>query len=359
MAFSDWLIYAGAAWLLGKSISNAAEERERIEQKNREYEEEYKRTQAEYTRRSAVNNQRKNTPCLFTDGISYEEFSELAYKIGRKLNRVKTVSVTGPIIDCTVESQSGYSTWEFTLDFNDWGHITGTRWTWTENDDSSAPLKFGGMMTTAIHQLYEERNVHLEDYSDAVDVNNTLETPHGLSFHKKAGIFKKIFSKEKTLICRHSAQSLRGEHIYPVVSFLRDNGFRFVSSTPIKDVGRGSSHFQFEVEQVTIDGNASFHAGDVFKERSKVSITYHEKQEITIPFDEGHFKKRNFVEVGDELQALGFSEIYELPIRDLTTGWLKKDGSVEKITIADNDSFKKNTAYKFDTPINIHYHTFK
>lgn len=46
-------------------------------------------------------------------------------------------------------------------------------------------------------------------------------------------------------------------------------------------------------------------------------------------------------------------------LRDLVTGWVKKDGTVEKVTIGEIYPFKKNSVFEYDTKIVIEYHTFK
>lgn len=365
MGLSDWLMIGGTAWLLKKIINNAAEEHEHQEAENCYIEEDYSNIEEDYSnieeessRKYAINSIRENTPCFFRDGISCQEFCDMANRIGKKINRIKEVYVNGATVFCTVESQTGYSDWEFNVDFNNWGHITGTRWTWSENTDSNIPEHFGSMMTSAIHQLLSDRGVHLRDYSDVVDENPTLGTKEGLEFRKKVGFIKKIFSKKRTVISQFDSTSLTGEHLYPVISFLRNNGFCNVKSIPIKDVGRDSESFLFEVEQIFINGCSFFEEGDAFNENSVVIITYHEKQEIVMPFDGKHFIRRNYVNVCDELQALGFSRIYEQGIRDLITGWVKKDGSVERVTVSGKE-LHKGATYVYDDELIIYYHTFK
>ena len=49
------------------------------------------------------------------------------------------VSISGPIVKGTVESQSGLSKWNFTVDFNNYGRISGKYWVKSENKDSSIP----------------------------------------------------------------------------------------------------------------------------------------------------------------------------------------------------------------------------
>ena len=65
------------------------------------------------------------------------------------------------------------------------------------------------------------------------------------------------------------------------------------------------------------------------------------------------------LKVGDELESMGFSNIYERKINDLVTGWIKKNGSVEEVLVEINDKevpINKNQLYEFDTKIIILYH---
>lgn len=113
------------------------------------------------------------------------------------------------------------------------------------------------------------------------------------------------------------------------------------------------------MEQVVIGGSSYFRKGDLLPYDAEIVITYHEKKVITIPFSERSLHKMNYIEAEDRLQELGFTEIYEKPIRDLVTGWVKKDGAVEKITIGEDYPFKKNSVFPYDVEITIEYHTFK
>lgn len=375
MKVLDWLMLGGVAWFLKKRMNKMASEREQQEKEHRRREEEYIKMQEEKSReeealrkeenlrkkedsrKDAVNDKRKNTPCLFADGISSEEFCDMATQIGKRLKRIKQVSVKGATVSCIVESQSGYSHWNFCVDFNDWGHITGVWRIWSENNDSNIPNHFGYMMASAIHQLLLKRNISLKTYSNIVDKNLTLETKAGLEFHKKAGLLEKLFSREKSIISQYDSIALVGEHLYPVVSFLKSNGFCNIKSIPAKDIGRDGKNFQFEVEQIVINGSSFFEEGDIFSENSEVIIIYHEKQEIVMPFSGCHFINRDYIDVENELWSLGFSEICEYAIRDLITGWLRRDGSVEKVTIAGKE-VQRNAVYKYDDKLAIYYHTY-
>lgn len=361
MDFSDWLAIGVVGLLIKKGLKNEAEEREQREEEYLQYEEKRQKCEAESARQDDIDAKRRNTLCKFKDGITYEDFSAIAHKAEKQMKRIKKVTISGVAIYCTVESQTGYSDWNFCVDFNDWGHITGTYWKNTENFDSNIPKHFGDMVSGDIHQMLRNRNIYLPGFSDYVNNNEDLGTASGLSYFQKAGFFQKLFSEEIQIATLFGSQNLVGEHIYLVVSILKDNGFKNVKSIPIKDVGENSNKYVFEVEQVVINGLSFFEAGDTFLESSEVIITYHMKQEIAIPYPMSFFRKKNYLAVGGQLKDMGFSNIYERKIKDLVTGWMTKDGSVERVLVnveGKEVNMNKNRPYEFDTEIVITYHTF-
>lgn len=165
------------------------------------------------------------------------------------------------------------SDWEFNVDFNDWGHITGTRWIWSENGDSTIPAHYGKLMASEIYLLFKKRNIRIESYSDAVDNNVDLEK-NGLVFRKKSS--ESLFSKDLEIYCQFESGKLKGEHLYPVISLIKRNGFVNVKSIPIKDIDDNSTKFRYEVEQVVINGTSFFEIGDAFWDSCEVYITYHD-----------------------------------------------------------------------------------
>ena len=65
-----------------------------------------------------------------------------------------------------------------------------------------------------------------------------------------------------------------------------------------------------------------------------------------------------YEEVAAAFETVGFSNIeYEI-IDDLITGWLTKDGEVERVTLDGNDDFDTNDLFDESTVLTISYHTF-
>lgn len=170
---------------------------------------------------------------------------------------------------------------------------------------------------------------------------------------------KAFLFKGKKIEIHYGSEELVGRNIEFVSRVLTEGAFTNIKSVSVKDIYTGSPYEVGQVEQIVIDGSGYFQEGDQIPYDADIVITYHEKREITIPFSERSLRKMNYVEVGDKLQELGFTEIYEHPIRDLVTGWVKQDGAVEKVTIGDVYPFKKNSEFTYDTKIVIEYHTFK
>ncbi len=83
---------------------------------------------------------RKNTPFCFPTEIPQETFSEIVFSAIKQLKKKKIdIEIDSSIIYGTVTSQSGLSSWNFTIDFNDYGSLTGRYWLKSENDDSLIP----------------------------------------------------------------------------------------------------------------------------------------------------------------------------------------------------------------------------
>ena len=123
MGFLDKLIAAGGVVALGVAARNALE-----------------------TRR------RRACPLHFDEGLSRFEFIELARAIAKRAPRVKYVVVSDMTVTLHVGSISGLSTWKAEVDFNDYGHLTGTYWLNAENTDSLVPEHFANAMKAQIRQ---------------------------------------------------------------------------------------------------------------------------------------------------------------------------------------------------------------
>ena len=170
---------------------------------------------------------------------------------------------------------------------------------------------------------------------------------------------KAFFFKFKKIQIGYDCTALLYEDIGAVYAALYNKAFSNIKKIPIKDIYIGSPYQEGEVKEVIVNGNALFGKEDMIPYDAEIIITYHEKREITLPFHARTLKKRNHGVVAELFRELGFTEIKEIPLKDLTTGWIAKNGSVTKVTIAGDDSFKRNSVHKYDVKVEIRYHSFK
>lgn len=316
---------------------------------------------SEYLRRDRVDDVREATPCLFKEGISYEEFENMVHSCIKKNGRIIRCSVKGPIVYCTVRSQSGNSTWNFSLDFNNWGHIEGTFWSDTDNKDSDIPNKFGREISSTIHSTLREKDILIPDFSEYIDNNELLDSPNELSYSINVNIFKRLFAQDKKAKMDFSSRSLIGEHIYAVVSYFKHKGFTDVECTPVEDIDAASDFYALQTAEIIIEGEEEFKRGALIDKSDYVEIKYHTNRKYKVPKLK-RLKKRHYQKIVDDLYDIGFNNIYTREINDLITGFITHDGTVEKVLVKINgveQLMEKNYLYDFNTKIIVCYHTFK
>jgi hypothetical protein len=170
---------------------------------------------------------------------------------------------------------------------------------------------------------------------------------------------KAFFLNGKKIPIGYDYNELLRRNIAEVYAALHNKAFNNIKIIPSKDIYASSPYKVGEVEQIMVGGIFYFESINKFKYDTEIVITYHEKREIKVPFSANALHKLNCDEVTLRLQDLGFKSVRKYPIKDLVTGWLIKDGSVERVSIAGNDNFKANTTYPYDAKIVIEFHTFK
>ena len=104
---------------------------------------------------------RKQTTCMFIDGVSFSEFETIAKVVAARFTRIKEVTVNNAEITCKVNSMTGYTEWFFSVDFNNWGHISDVYWTYTENTDSKLAQSYGAEVSSEIIKLLSSKFISL------------------------------------------------------------------------------------------------------------------------------------------------------------------------------------------------------
>lgn len=80
---------------------------------------------------------------------------------------------------------------------------------------------------------------------------------------------------------------------------------------------------------------------------------------IEVPFSsEDAVDDMLYTDAENELSDSGFTNIKTIPIEDLITGWLTKDGEIESISIDGDTDFISGRKYDPGVEVEIQYHTF-
>jgi hypothetical protein len=80
--------------------------------------------------------------------------------------------------------------------------------------------------------------------------------------------------------------------------------------------------------------------------------------EIRVPSSAKEIKGKNYQDVMTQLQTAGFTNIETDVMADLVTGWLTKDGEIERVSVNGNADFSSGSKFPVEAKIVITYHTF-
>lgn len=185
------------------------------------------------------------------------------------MTRIRQIEVDDARIKGLAESHTGRTTWWFTVDFNNWGHVTGTRWTWSQKADSKLAEKYGDCVAEEIKSLLKKRNVTIEDYSELIDADKDFGTIKGLNYIKKLSVNKKV----KITTDKDSVNFIH-EHVYSVIAHLKHRGFCNIKSIKISNC----TDFAGCVSSVSINGIKSFNKNDTFYTFDEVVIEYNKEK---------------------------------------------------------------------------------
>lgn len=83
------------------------------------------------------------------------------------------------------------------------------------------------------------------------------------------------------------------------------------------------------------------------------------ENEIAIPVSSSSYEGDNYKQVIQELENVGFSNIQTSEKPDLVTGWITKDGDVDRVSINGDYDFDEGDIFPKDATVVVTYHTFE
>jgi hypothetical protein len=120
---------------------------------------------------------RKNSPLSFDEGLTQEDFVNLATATAGRTPRVVGVTVVGMTVALRVQSNSGLSEWSATVDFNDYGHLSGRCWIKSENEDSAVPSHFASSLRAEIAERAPARERVEYPQAGPTDASDHAQAP--------------------------------------------------------------------------------------------------------------------------------------------------------------------------------------
>ncbi len=308
---------------------------------------------------------RMEIPCEFSDGITQTDFNSYVVESCKQITRLTSLKVKGPFIQGTVLAQSGLSEWDFLIDFNDYGRITGKYWITSENEDSNIPNHIADKVKDKIlcsGMEYRKTNPY-KDYKYS-EFKKTLKHllilfAIGFSIYLASWAYLSYDEHKNGIPIGISSENIIGKQYSEIVSELKHNGFNNIILTPEQDLDFSDIDLENHVSGIRVNGKENFDEEVKFLRNAKVEIKYHVLKEIPVTVSAKEAKKMNYKELEEKLRETGFSNISLIKDCDLITGWITKDGSVEELSMGGETRFETNTEFRPDIEIKITYHTFK
>ena len=155
-----------------KSRIRRKQEEEKWKEEIRAREEAIKREQEEEKRRKSIT-------CRFNKYIDEKTFNKIVYNLSKRYKRLSVASIENAIINVEYYSQSGITKYQASIDFNDYGQITGEYWLSNENSKSNLPNSFADNLSEYFIEIINRRkNAEFEKvFSDETNNSSIGYTP--------------------------------------------------------------------------------------------------------------------------------------------------------------------------------------
>lgn len=392
-AWEKLLGFGGAALVLYGISSARKDSKVRAEQEEKERKA-IAREEAKLKKAIATEKRRQNTPFCYPDYLTQEQFEEIA-KVSIKPMRKKFSSygvVDGKFYG-TIISQSGISEWDFVVDFNDFGRLTGEYWLQSENHDSTIPRRVAETIRYAICEILAENHSQpyriVEDvYSKEKSIPKVNETddeeeiiqvepprtptqPSWAARHK-GFIFIAIlisialmcgsyayYEYQKLIPIGYEEEALVGLEYNKVVEMLENSGFTYVTTEEILDLSLDEESNANLVTDIRLDEKPTFDEDTKYAYDKHIVVVYHSLKLSNAPITSKEAKGTNYNDVMDKFKDAGFINVKTNIIYDIITGWLTEDGEVKSVTINGDEDFDTYDEYRPDAEVVITYHTYK
>lgn len=174
--------------------------------------------------------------------------------------------------------------------------------------------------------------------------------------------WKRVWSAiahKKLIDVNINASDCIGNNYLQVVPIFEKNGFSKIRLNILEDLEYSDISKENEVSKITIDGNNFFDLDTKAKYDADIVITVHKLKKAFPPVAPKQLKGKHGKNVAQQFRMAGFVNVDEIIIRDLTFGWLKKDGQIDSVMIDDDNRYEADTPFRIDAKVVVTFHTFK
>ena len=228
-----------------------------------------------------------------------------------------------------------------------------------DNFDNEKKTEKDKNFNTNFYQSYNAKdNLYYKEYLRKQQNIKYSQTKN----NKRTTFFKRMWSAiahKKFIDVNVSLNECIGQNFFKVVSLFEESGFTKIHTNVIEDLKYCDIHKENLVSEVSIGGSNDFNPKSRAKYDDDIIITYHKLCKVFPPISFKDAKKRHGKDVIKMFIDAGFVNVVGREIRDLTFGWIKKDGKIDYVTLAEERKFKSNNLYRIDTPVVVAFHTFK
>ncbi len=167
------------------------------------------------------------------------------------------------------------------------------------------------------------------------------------------------YEVQKLIPIGYSSESLEGLKYTETIQRLKESGFSNVHKKEISDLTISRDDEENLVTEVKLMFSDSFDEDTKYPSNLWITVVYHTVELYAPPLTSKEAKGMNYLDVLEEFENAGFTNISTIVEYDIITGWLTDDREVKSVTINGEKKFDSYDKYRLDAEVIITYHTLK
>lgn len=330
--------------------------------------------------------------------ISEKRFEAIAHLEAKRCKRIEELTVNGYTVSAIVRTWTGIGTWQFSIDFDQDGEVTGAYHIWSENDDSTIPQEMARGMSNTIRAYLSEsdgqQDVIGSDTSLDVAIEIEMVRQEGVAIRKDSeAIAKRIrddacaeaedlrssarkFHKQTVASAHEEAEqvkaSARTYYDRTISSAQRDaEAIRQQALVEAREIKKDAARVAEERREIRarrrnfiskhrralfaiIVALALVLAAVVVVVRRNAQVEFEAKL-IPAGVESAECVGAQYREIEAQLSIAGFTNINCIGIYDLDAENLDQEETVQFVTIDGRANFQSDDRFPYDADVEVYY----